>query len=1332
MKKISLFLLSINFISVSALARVPLDQCFDLYKNTKEEYKDISPAWAEIMLQSGHLKGLRLFSDFGSIEHLDFKPHPAFTDKEGRLNYNAPQDAISALLQYLFPSPNGQVLAINNRQNDPIGQLSKKTNLPLVSSLIEAIIEYKKDKKKQELQKKIKNTIEKTRSKNDKSKKTRAKFDPIKDHFVDILIKAIEFENKPEYIEKYPANTIINALFAFALISADHADEIYKNFKWIFVDNPNLQITTKENYEKLVTDILTDPKFDNGTNEEKLIRTLLGNAFFEQRLPTPLSYINASFIHQDKKIIYPNCGETTLLNFFYYLWGDRGIINPNYIEETEKKLQSNIIDINKNENWTKIKDYFTEFNTINLSMKQDAQQKWSNLISNLNQNGADSSLKIIYRQEVCNIQGVGIINMLNVLEKIIPDALFSTPFSDDETKKLEEAALKFDRLAVLFSRENAVLDWHINNQKKINNKITNIVFSVNKEEWFTWQFKNNSFGLERILSKSNDWRRNISWEKAPLLLKAWVRAETQNLCHDIEHPSEIYALDLLSPEFAGIAIDTILDNKWIHLKSLIPQLVGKTLYANDKEAQIKLYLLLHLYNGHINGNYYPELDYNTYITNQELLEALKGLSEIQTITVCAQRKFWKLIQKNYSVENSRNAQAHLIAAQHGYLPIIKSILEHNPEAKNDKNENEQDIIQIAIQNNQLDILDYLNPQSDYRTKNGQTLLHLYASLPYDMTDYIHKILENNIDLLHVVDNKKSTILHSINYLTHINNIKFFIDKIIENNFSFDQENNKNITPLIHLITYATDEAVLYFLKKNISTHFIDEDGKNLIHHLSELNKTESVLYLIKEKGFDIHQKTKNDETPLHFAAKSNASTLIRYLIAKGAKVNAEDKNGMTPLHLLLNNDFLSINDFETIKYMVDNGANLHISTQSAPAPFYTMIKNICFPRNLMEKIILSYESALKYIPTIFASIPKKDNKKLCFTSIFGAQNFTMIETETTIDYVAPNSVLHIIGSRYPSEIVDIFINKLEYPINIKDELGQTPLHAATRALNLEMVDYLLSKNAAPYEKDNHGNTPLHILSELRDHFERKNLILECFLKHHIELNHKNSNGKTPLMIALPLTQCEESKKFITLLLDNNTDCSITDEYGNTPIHYLFDQSIAYFDSSTSFLSNMLEIRSKLHPPLSLFTEMFTTLDSEYDPAFIFNKLLENGANLEARNNKGQTPLLRAFTNFNSNKTYLKNVEILIKLGASIHATDNNGNTILHNLVCVDDYYLKNKLDYVRHYIEQYNLDVTLKNNKGYEVLNYVSDPDLATYLISKGANANIVFRGKPWVERLGL
>lgn len=382
----------------------------------------------------------------------------------------------------------------------------------------------------------------------------------------------------------------------------------------------------------------------------------------------------------------------------------------------------------------------------------------------------------------------------------------------------------------------------------------------------------------------------------------------------------------------------------------------------------------------------------------------------------------------------------------------------------------------------------------------------------------------------------------------------------------------------------------------------------------------------------------------------------------------------------------------------------------------------------MEKLIESYENIPKYTPIICASVPKGSNNELNLLPLFGASNFTMIESETTIDYVIPDDVLHTICLRYPSKIVDLFINKLEYPINIKNRFRETPLHVATKMLNLEMVDYLLSNNANPHEKNNQGNAPLHILSERRDSFERKNSILECYIKHHVDLNQKNNRGQTPLMIALPVTQCEESEKFITLLLDNNINLSMTDKYGNTPIHSFFDQSVAYFNSSTSFLSGILKINSSL----SLLAAIFEESDSDYDPTTLLNKLLKNGANLEARNQKEQTPLLRAFTNFNSNKTYLKNIEALLKLGASIHATDDKGNTILHLLVCINDYKLKNKSDYVRHYVEQYNLDVTLKNDNGHEILNYVSDPDLATYLISKGANPNIVFRGKPWKEILEL
>ena len=142
----TLFLLPLLFLSKFSFARAPIEECFDLYLNTKPEHKDLSPAWAMVMLESGHLRGIRFFGDFKSEKNDTLEPHPAFNVMRDTLKYNAPQDSVSALMQYLFPSPNGQEFALNQRQNDPLGQLSKKENLPKVSALIQAVQKYKKDK----------------------------------------------------------------------------------------------------------------------------------------------------------------------------------------------------------------------------------------------------------------------------------------------------------------------------------------------------------------------------------------------------------------------------------------------------------------------------------------------------------------------------------------------------------------------------------------------------------------------------------------------------------------------------------------------------------------------------------------------------------------------------------------------------------------------------------------------------------------------------------------------------------------------------------------------------------------------------------------------------------------------------------------------------------------------------------------------------------------------------------------------------------------------------------------------------------------------------------
>ncbi|MDP1975390.1 MAG: ankyrin repeat domain-containing protein, partial [Alphaproteobacteria bacterium] len=975
---------------------------------------------------------------------------------------------------------------------------------------------------------KFTNIIEATRSKNDNSQRTRAKFDPIRDHFVDILIKAVVFEDQPAFQQKYPPNLVINSLFGFALTAADHIQEIYNNFKWVFVDHPQSRTFLKENYEALVAEILKDPKFENGVNIDHLICALLGNTFYEQILPAPLTYVNTFYMHQNKRIPYPNCGETSLLNFFYYLWGDRGIINPSYIEITEQKLS------NKNdENWLKLKAYFLEFSTIYASASRDAQEKWSNLISNMNKDDTDPTLKIVYRQNVCNIQGIGLINMLNVLAKIIPDQILSQSFTDNELESLELASTKFDRLAYLFSRADSLVTWSINGENKVTKKVIDVVFSINEEERFTWEFKDNSFGLELVQNKQNDWRKNCDWKKGPLIIKAWLHSDIQSLNYLIEHPSEIYALNLLSPVYAAIAVDKILAHKWVHMKSIVPQIIGKSLFVDDIMAQKGIYTLLHFNNGIIRETYYPEFDWKTYIPN------FKPISKQSTLQMAAFMYCWHVLQQ-YTINDNIDAKTHIIATEEGCFPILKWILDQNPEAIHDTDSENNDLVQIAIENGHLDILDYLlnilKSPLEYRTPNGQTLLHLYTNSSYDMTPYIEELLEKGMKI-DVKNNAESTALYNINAQTHANNIKFMIDKMIEKSLSLDQQNNQKGTLLSHIACNSSSEIFFYLLDKGVSTEYKGWQGENLLHKIANSNnKLDIIRFLVEKKGFDIHQIDNQGNTVLHYAAQNGFMPHIQYLLQNGAKANVENNFGQTSLHALLGSMNYNIDGLlATTKLLLSNGADLNASNKNGTTPFAAAFGKHNMSLDLIRGLIK--------LGGIFPDFSVKTD-----------------------------DLLHNACKSNQLELVKFLVEDLNHPIDTKDNNGQFPLHVAVSHINPKIVDFLLSQNADLHALNNNGQTPLHMLSNtlgsyrrnsyweeedyedetelsapqeevFLDTNERKVLILKSLLKHGAQIDERDLEGRTALLFASLNSHTHGMAAFIDILIENCADPFAVDNEG---------------------------------------------------------------------------------------------------------------------------------------------------------------------------------------------
>lgn len=186
-------------------------------------------------------------------------------------------------------------------------------------------------------------------------------------------------------------------------------------------------------------------------------------------------------------------------------------------------------------------------------------------------------------------------------------------------------------------------------------------------------------------------------------------------------------------------------------------------------------------------------------------------------------------------------------------------------------------------------------------------------------------------------------------------------------------------------------------------------------------------------------------------------------------------------------------------------------------------------------------------------------------------------------------------------------------INFRNEINQTALHIA--AGSPVLVRLLLEAGADANAVNRFGATPLHrMLTYRNSSIESMVLLIE---QGHANINAVNINGTTPLHSLVALYNKNLVKKFI----EYEPNYNAMDNEGNTPLH--------------TFMQNYM-----------------TDMD-------VLKTLLEKGANPNAKNHQGLTPLLCLH---NVNWAFTKIMELFQDTGADIHEVDRDGNNLLFRLL----------------------------------------------------------------------
>jgi len=256
-------------------------------------------------------------------------------------------------------------------------------------------------------------------------------------------------------------------------------------------------------------------------------------------------------------------------------------------------------------------------------------------------------------------------------------------------------------------------------------------------------------------------------------------------------------------------------------------------------------------------------------------------------------------------------------------------------------------------------------------------------------------------------------------------------------------------------------------------------------------------------GVSVNEKGNMNNTPLHFAARSNPNVaVIQYLVAQRAEIGAGNDVGDTPLHLAARN-----NPSEAVLQFLVQRTNVNTKNNAGDTPLHLAARNN--PNEAVLRFLAERTRADGY-----------------------ARNDA---NRTPLDVASTESRRRILRNALPpppSNIGDIFdaatsgtARNVEYYVRHgadvneidtrnRSQLRNTPLHlAASHSPNVEALEYLVSQGADVNAKNRGGNTALHFAAR-----DNPNVAVLQYLvslrtdpnvSRRIDVNARNENGQTP-------------------------------------------------------------------------------------------------------------------------------------------------------------------------------------------------------------------------------
>jgi hypothetical protein len=419
----------------------------------------------------------------------------------------------------------------------------------------------------------------------------------------------------------YPENIVVTSLLAFFVKVANSKTEL-NNLPFLMDNRNPLDDTyfTKEQYFQHKNNI--DEFIQNSKeNPEPIFLMALGFDAYESNFFRPINYRTSQY--QGKS--FADCGETSLRNVLqiFLSANNGGVISEEALEFLSKKIILPAHAPLEEAAFFKLLSYLRMHpNLVSASLSEN-HNEWAEMVSDLNQGRAPMTLNDVYygrpNENGVNIFEIksivhpdvrGIVNMFNVVAKLIPDKQLNEPWSQNKEERFKQISKKLDRFCELLSWGDLKLSWQNDRDKSknVDNEFISIVFKNRHTPFFKWQFVHGHFQFRSIRAAIRDWRLKFKSQEEKTFSNEWMAAlfleseENKWLKNDsygaIFPLSLIYSKDLLSADGALKIVSFVLyknkENKsLIQFQPLVYRWIEKSIPLNDLYAVNKVSMILY-------------------------------------------------------------------------------------------------------------------------------------------------------------------------------------------------------------------------------------------------------------------------------------------------------------------------------------------------------------------------------------------------------------------------------------------------------------------------------------------------------------------------------------------------------------------------------------------------------------------------------------------------------------------------------------------------------------------------------------------------------------------